>query len=54
LLQAGFRGGLAVEHEDDFWDQPHSESQPDFPQERKDGFVLAYRFLRMYLPARLD
>jgi sugar phosphate isomerase/epimerase len=54
LLQAGFHGGLAVEHEDDFWDLPNTEHQPDFPQERKDGFILAYRFLRMYLPARLS
>jgi len=53
LLQAGFRGGLAVEHEDDFWDRPNTQDQPDFPQERKDGFILAHRFLRMYLPARL-
>ncbi|HLW79961.1 MAG TPA: sugar phosphate isomerase/epimerase [Terriglobia bacterium] len=54
LLQAGFQGGLAVEHEDDFWDLPNTEKQPDFPQERKDGFILAHRFLRQYLPARLS
>jgi sugar phosphate isomerase/epimerase len=52
LLQVGFQGGLAVEHEDDFWDKPNTENQPDFPQERKDGFILAHRFLRQYLPAR--
>jgi sugar phosphate isomerase/epimerase len=52
LLQAGFAGGLAVEHEDDFWDAPPSDDATDFPQERKDGFVLASRFLRMYLPGR--
>lgn len=53
LLQAGFQGGVAVEHEDDFWGVPNTENQPDFPQERKDGFILAHRFLRQYLPARL-
>jgi len=53
LLQAGFQGALAVEHEDDFWDLPNTKDQPDFPQERKDGFILAHRFLRQYLPARL-
>lgn len=54
LLQAGFQGGLAVEHEDDFWDLPSTEQQPDFPQERKDGFILAHNFLRQYLPGRLS
>ncbi|HZT70206.1 MAG TPA: sugar phosphate isomerase/epimerase [Terriglobia bacterium] len=54
LLQAGFNGGAAVEHEDRFWDAPPSDSAADFPQERKDGFILAYRFLRQYLPGRLS
>jgi sugar phosphate isomerase/epimerase len=53
LLQAGFAGGIAVEHEDEFWDKPNTENEPDFPQERKDGFILAHRFLSMYLPGRL-
>jgi sugar phosphate isomerase/epimerase len=53
LLEAGFQGGLAVEHEDRFWDEPGTAHQADFPQARKDGFILAHRFLRMYLPARL-
>ena len=53
LLQAGFHGGFAVEHEDDFWDVPNTEKEADFPQARKDGFILAARFLRQYLPARL-
>lgn len=53
LLQAGFQGGMAVEHEDPFWDIPDTGEQPEFPQERKDGFILAHRFLRQYLPARL-
>ena len=52
LLQIGFKGGMAVEHEDEFWDAPHGNDQEDFPQERKDGFILASRFLRMYLPGR--
>ncbi len=54
LLQAGFSGGMAVEHEDDFWDEPGGDDKPDFPQARKDGFILASRFLRMYMPGRLQ
>jgi len=54
LLQAGFRGGVAVEHEDAFWDAPHGDDGPEMAQERKDGFILAARFLRQYLPARLS
>jgi sugar phosphate isomerase/epimerase len=54
LLQVGFNGGAAVEHEDPFWDAPPGNNAPEFPQARKDGFILAYRFLRQYLPARLS
>ncbi len=54
LLHAGFGGGMAVEHEDPFWDEPPSNDAPEFPQARKDGFILAERFLRMYLPGRAD
>ena len=53
LLQVHFNGGIAVEHEDPFWDAPHTGGLPDFPQERKDGFILARRFLGQYLPGRL-
>ena len=53
LLQVGFRGGMAVEHEDDFWDVPRGDDGPEMAQERKDGFILAARFLRQYLPGRL-
>jgi len=53
LLQIQFNGGIAVEHEDQFWDAPHSGDLPDFPQQRKDGFILARRFLGQYLPGRL-
>jgi sugar phosphate isomerase/epimerase len=52
LLQIGFNGGIAVEHEDQFWDAPRSGDLPDFPQQRKDGFILARRFLEQYLPGR--
>jgi sugar phosphate isomerase/epimerase len=52
LLQIRFNGGIAVEHEDQFWDVPHSGDLPDFPQQRKDGFVMARRFLEQYLPGR--
>ncbi len=53
LLQIGFKGGMAVEHEDEFWDEPKTSDLPDFPHARKDGFLLAHRFLSMYLPGRL-
>jgi len=52
LLQAHFSGGIAVEHEDQLWDAPHTSSLPDFPQERKDGFILARRFLGQFMPGR--
>jgi sugar phosphate isomerase/epimerase len=52
LLQARFNGGIAVEHEDQFWDVRGSGNLPDFPQQRKDGFILARRFLEQYLPGR--
>ena len=54
LLQAGFHGGVAVEHEDEFWAAPHDDAGPEMAQERKDGFILASRFLRQYLPGRLS
>lgn len=54
LLQTRFGGGIAIEHEDPFWDEPPHNSAPEFPQARKDGFILAYRFLSMYLPGRLS
>ncbi len=54
LLQIGFNGGAAVEHEDHFWDAPPGNAAPEFPQARKDGFILAYRFLRQFLPGRLS
>lgn len=53
LLQIGFNGGIAVEHEDEFWDAPNTGNLADFPQQRKDGFILAKRFLEQYLPGRL-
>ena len=52
LLEIRFNGGIAVEHEDPFWDAPHTGNLPDFPQQRKDGFILARRFLEQYLPGR--
>ncbi|HKV49304.1 MAG TPA: sugar phosphate isomerase/epimerase family protein [Candidatus Acidoferrales bacterium] len=52
LLQAGFSGGMAVEHEDQFWDQPHTPQVPELCQARKDGFNEAMRFLRLYMPGR--
>jgi len=54
LLQTGYHGGIAVEHEDPFWDEPPGNRAAEFPPARKDGFVLASRFLGMYLPGRLS
>jgi len=54
LLQIGFNGGAAVEHEDHFWDAPPGNDAAEFPQARKDGFILAYRYLRQFLPGRLS
>ncbi len=53
LLQAKFSGGMAVEHEDPFWDEVPSDDAAEFPPARKNGFILAARFLRQYLPGRL-
>ena len=53
LLQIKFSGGIAVEHEDEFWDAPHSSELAEFPQQRKDGFILARRFLGQFLPGRM-
>jgi sugar phosphate isomerase/epimerase len=52
LLQVHFNGGIAVEQEDQFWDVRGAGNLPDFPQQRKDGFILAQRFLSRYLPGR--
>jgi sugar phosphate isomerase/epimerase len=54
LLQAGFHGGMAVEHEDDFWDEPHGDDGAELALSRKEGFILAARFLRQYMPGRLE
>ncbi|MGA2987950.1 MAG: sugar phosphate isomerase/epimerase [Terriglobia bacterium] len=54
LLQANYSGGIAVEHEDQFWDEPSGNRALEFPPARKDGFILASRFLRMFLPGRLS
>lgn len=52
LLQIHFTGGIAVEHEDMFWDGVDTGEQ--FTQRRKDGFILAHRYLSMYLPGWLE
>jgi sugar phosphate isomerase/epimerase len=54
LLQVGFRGGMAVEHEDEFWDESGTEKAADMPQARKDGFLLAARFVRQFMPGRVS
>jgi len=54
LLQISFQGGIAVEHEDEFWDAPPHNRAPEFPQARKDGFILARRYLGQFLPGRLN
>ncbi len=53
LLHAKFNGGIAIEHEDPFWDEPNGDAGAELLPARKDGFILAARYLRQYLPARL-
>jgi len=53
LLETGFQGGIAVEHEDDFWDGDDDWSVLEFSEARKAGFIVAARFLRTCLPGRL-
>ncbi len=52
LLQIKFTGGIAVEHEDMFWDGV--DRGEEFTPRRQDGFILAHRFLSMYLPGWLE
>lgn len=50
LLGAKYEGGVAVEHEDDFFDEPQGDDGPEMAASRRRGFVLAKNFLRQYLP----
>ncbi len=52
LLHAGYSGALAVEQEDPFWNNPKAPVDPVFPAARAEGFLLAQRYLRMFLPGR--
>ncbi len=54
LLEAGFAGGIAVEQEDPFWNRGHKAEGDHFSPARANGFILAARYLRLFLPGRLD
>lgn len=49
LLEAGYTGGVDIEHEDDFFDQP-GQSGPELTEIRKEGFRVAKRYLSQFLP----
>ena len=49
LQDAGYQGALNIEHEDAFY-YPNYEGE-NFTQSFKNGFIVAQRFLRQYVPA---
>jgi sugar phosphate isomerase/epimerase len=51
VLQAiGYAGGMSVEHEDDLYGAGNNPG-PDFSADYKVGFVMAKRYLSMYVPS---
>ncbi len=51
LLEAGYTGGVDIEHEDDFYDQ-RGPSSPEISEIRKEGFRVARRYLSQFLPGK--
>jgi len=49
LMDAGYKGAMNIEHEDDLYGWPSRGD--DFSEPYKEGFRVAHRFLRQYLPA---
>ena len=49
LQEAGYQGALNIEHEDAFY-YPNYDGE-NFSQSFKNGFIVAQRFLRQYVPA---
>lgn len=49
LQDAGYTGGMSVEHEDDLYGASDNKG-PDFSEPYKVGFVMAKRYLQQYVP----
>ena len=49
LQDAGYTGAMNIEHEDPLYGSP-SRPGPDFSEEFKEGFRMAHRYLRQYVP----
>ncbi len=50
LLEAGYTGGVDIEHEDPFFEQPNHQG-PELAEIQKEGFRAAKRYLSQFLPA---
>lgn len=48
LEEAGYSGAMNIEHEDQFYYPPYKGT--DFTDQYKEGFRVAHRFLRQYVP----
>ena len=51
LLEAGYTGGVDIEHEDDFFEQPGHRG-PELAEIQKEGFRVAKRYLSQFLPGK--
>ncbi len=49
LQDAGYEGAMNIEHEDPLYGSP-SRPGPDFSEDFKNGFRMAHRYLRQYVP----
>jgi sugar phosphate isomerase/epimerase len=49
LQDAGYQGAMNIEHEDPLYGAP-SRPGPDFSEDFKNGFRMAHRYLRQYVP----
>jgi len=49
LQDAGYEGAMNIEHEDPLYGSP-SRPGPDFSEDYKEGFRMAHRYLRQYVP----
>jgi sugar phosphate isomerase/epimerase len=50
LLEAGYAGGVDIEHEDSFFEQPNYQSR-ELAEIQKEGFRAAKRYLSQFLPS---
>ena len=49
LQDSGYQGAMSIEHEDPLYGSPNRPG-PDFNEDYKMGFRMAYRYLRQYVP----